>query len=269
LKEQQHQGDSQLVNSFWTCDELMECLPQVRQLRQIFDLFVRLSGCNSIDVLKVPECLHAMGLRSGNATLRASLGERLLHFPLDKPPTRVSFELVLMLYSELADEVPTASVMVNGIRSCDGQSTGVLPLAKIRHMLTSLGRRLTAESEICEQLEALKDDKGNVNYVLLMETMFAADMQAVHKLREVRLYLDAVGKNASHMDMHKRDEFIATLRHLDPNCSGYIAADQLIQLLNANGDRFTIAELATLTRGMTNCKKQVDYRLFLRLIMNE
>ncbi|XP_060664218.1 uncharacterized protein LOC132796889 [Drosophila nasuta] len=269
LKEQQQQGDSQVVNSFWTCDELLQCLPQVLQLRKIFQLYVQ-DTSNVIDVLKVSECLHAMGLRCSGVTLNGCLAERLLQFPPDhKPPNRVSFELVLTLYSQLAEELPiVSSVLINGLRSCDGQSAGVMPLVKLRRLLVAMGRRLI-ESEICALLDALQDDKGNVNYVRLLESIFAVDLQAVNKLQEVRLYLDAVGKNASHMDMRKRDEFIATLRNLDASGSGYIAAERLLQLLNANGDRFTIAELATLTRGMTNCKKQVDYRLFLRLIMNE
>ncbi|KAH8387384.1 hypothetical protein KR093_006725 [Drosophila rubida] len=268
MTERQRHDDGLMANGFWTCEELLHSLPQVLQLRGIFNVFVRFNDCNAIDVTKVPECLHAMGLRVSDATLQSCLAERLMEFPQDKPPNRVSFELVLTLYNELAEEMPTASVLINGLRSCDGQCTGVLPLVKMRRLLISVGRRLI-ESEVGAMLDAMKDDKGNVNYVRLLERLFAGDMQAVKKLNEVRQYLDAVGKNACRMDMIKRDEFIMTLRKLDVNCSGYIAADRLLQLLNAEAERFTSAELTTLTRGMTNCKKQVDYRLFLRLIMNE
>ncbi|XP_034484620.1 uncharacterized protein LOC117789653 [Drosophila innubila] len=266
----QFQGDNNAVSSFWTCEELLQALSQVLRLREIFNMFARFSGSNTIDILKVPECLHAMGLHFVESTLKSFLSERLLKFPQSKPPTRVSFEFVLSIYCDLSslEEVPTAAVMINGFRCCDTQNTGELPYNMLRRMLTLVSERLH-DTEVSSLLDNMKDDKGNIKYVALLETLFPTDIDASEKLRQARLYLNALGKNASHMDMHKRDEFIRALRNLDNTHTGCVGTDQLLSLLNSNGDRFTVTELASLTRGMTNCKKQVDYRMFLRLIMND
>lgn len=268
--DNQIEGDEYVVSSFWTCEELLQVLTQVLRLRETYNMFARYNGCNTIDVLKVPECLHAMGLHFVESTLKTFLTERLLNFPQSKPPSRVSFEFVLSIYCDLSslEEVPIAAVMINGFRCCDTQNTGTLPYNMLRQMLTSVGERLN-DTQVTSHLDEMKDDKGNVKYVALLESMFTPDIEASKKLRQARLYLNALGKNASHMDMHKRDEFIRALRNLDNTRTGFVASDQLLHLLNTNGDRFTVDELTSLTRGMTDCKKHVDYCMFLRLIMNE
>ncbi|KAM8719214.1 hypothetical protein ACLKA7_011859 [Drosophila subpalustris] len=263
--------DKDKLSSFLTCEELLLDLSQVLKLREIFNMFARFSGCNTINVLKVPECLHAMGLRFVESTMKSFLTERLLKFPQSKPPSRVSFELVLSIYCDLAslEEVPTAAVMINGFRCCDAKNTGLLPYNMLRRMLHSLSERLR-DAEVAELLDSMKDNKGNVKYVTLLETLFSPlDVDATEKLSQARLYLNALGKNASHMDMQKRDEFIRALRNLDRCRTGFVDPDQLLHLLNANGDRFTVNELSSLTRGMTNGKKEIDYRMFLGLIMND
>ncbi|XP_030569520.1 uncharacterized protein LOC115768924 [Drosophila novamexicana] len=258
------------VSHFWTCAELLPALPHVIKLREIFQLFVRPLGSNALDILKVSECLRAMGVHFKESKLKACLVQRLLQFPRVKPPTRVSFELVLSIYCELAklDNMPSAAMMINGLRCCDLNGTGKLPYEQLRRMLTTVGERLN-EAEASALLDTMKDDSGNVNYVALMENLFCTDGEAAAKLQQSRIYLEALGKNACHMDMQKRDAFIKALRSLDFTNTGYVPHERMLDLLNRTGDSFSSAELVTLTRGMTNSKKQIDYRRFLRLIMNE
>ncbi|XP_023166935.2 uncharacterized protein LOC111596806 [Drosophila hydei] len=258
------------VSHFWTCAELLPQLPQVSKLRDTYQLFVRTNGNQSIDILNVSECLRAMGVSFKESHLKACLVQRLLRFPQVKPPTRVSFELVLSIYCELsqANEIPSAKVMINGLSCCDMRGTGMLPYAQLQRILTTVAERLN-ETDACALLDTMKDASGNVNYVALMEALFVEDSELADRLLQARLYLSALGDNACHMDMQKRDDFIRALRRLDGRNTGYVTAERLLELLNQTGDRFSVAELAALTRTMVNSKKQIDYRRFLRLIMNE
>lgn len=256
--------------TFWTIDELQQEMPHVQQLKEVFNLFLPRPESNSIDTSQVAECLRAMGLHFPESTFQTCFTQHLANFPQKTPPTRVSFELVLSIYCELAAEpdTPSISVMINDLRSCDTEGTNLLPYNHLKRMLTSMGEPLN-EGEVSDLLDSLKDPKGNVNYVTLMQTMFSGDFSTADKLKEVRFYLDALGKNACFMDMKKRDEFIRAMRSLDTTKSGYVASNRLLNLLNFSEDRLTAHELVTLTRGMTKNKNLVDYRSFLRLIMND
>ncbi|KAH8397925.1 hypothetical protein KR222_006571, partial [Zaprionus bogoriensis] len=161
--------------TFWTCDELQQSLLQVLKLKDVYNLFASPHGSNSIDLARVPECLRAMGAQFVDMAYRNCLAEHLANFPQTKPPTRVSFELVLSLYCELAaaEDVPSVAVMVNGLRSCDTENRGVLPYSMLRRMLTLVGERLN-DAEAATLLDSLKDERGNVNYIALMETMFCS-----------------------------------------------------------------------------------------------
>lgn len=259
-----------LSHTFWTIEELQQALPQIVQLKEVFNLFLTRQESNAIETGKVGECVRAMGLHFLESSFQRCLRKRLENFPQNRQPTRVSFELVLSIYCELAakHENPSVDIMINGLGSCDIDKTGVLPYSMLKRMLTSMGERLN-ENEVCDLLDSLKDKKGNVDYVTLMETVFKGDLCTEDKLGQVQFYLDALGKNACYMDMRKRDDFIKALRSLDAVRSGYIASSLLLQLLNSSEERFTASELITLTKGMTKNKTHIDYRRFLRLIMNE
>lgn len=269
-EEQQPCINDSLAYTFWTIDELQQEMPHVQQLKEVFNLFLPRPEANSIDTSQVGECVRAMGLHFLESTFQTCFKQHLANFPQKTPPTRVSFELVLSIYCELGAEpdIPCISVLINGLRSFDTEGTDLLPYNHLKRMLTSMGERLN-EGEVSDLLDSLKDTKGNVNYVNLMQTIFSGDFSTADKLKEVRFYLNALGKNACFMDMKKRDEFIRAMRSVDTTKSGYVASNRLLNLLNFSEDRFTAHELLTLTRGMTKNKNQIDYRLFLQHIMND
>ncbi|XP_016986428.1 myosin light chain, embryonic [Drosophila rhopaloa] len=273
--------------------ELMIMLPEVAKLRDIFDLFV-VSGQNkalakeaegdrcldlaaSIELSDVADCLRTMGLSPGGDWLARQLAEQLRRREEMGPlgariARRASFELVLTLYCKLAARVegPTAEDVLQVLRSCDPKGTGVLPYCELRHMLTTMGDRLD-EAEVFSVLHGFTDIGGNVHYEHLVRQMFANDLHAEEALQQAGLYLQAVGRNAIDMDMDKRDQFIEALRRADPLSSGFIQPDRLLELLNGREERFTGEELQLLTQGMedTRCERGINYRRFLRFIMNE
>ncbi|ALC48497.1 CG34435 [Drosophila busckii] len=258
------------VSHFRTRDELLRSLPQVEKLQGIFNLFAASGTAGSMESSNICDCLRAMGLLFQQSRLHNSMSQRLKKFPQGKTPRRVSFELLLTLYCELADQsdVPTAATMIDGLRCCDVEGRGVLPYTQLRNILTTVGDCLN-EEEVYDLLFDLTDSNGNVNYVTLMESLLTRDGDAHAKVHQARIYLEALGNNCCHMDMQKRDDFIKTLRELDVAKTGFIGGDRLLALLNGSGDAFTSTELTALTSGMLNPDRQVDYRKFLRLIMND
>ncbi|XP_017064713.1 uncharacterized protein LOC108103665 [Drosophila eugracilis] len=285
--------------------ELMMMLPEMSKLRDIFDLFVvdgyaagsgirsgpaalAIAGAKitelrcldpgaSISMSDVPDCLRTMGLCPSGQWLSARLEEQIRRREAMGPlgaliSQRASFELVLTLYCQWADQKEGLSGedVLKALHIFDLKATGLLPYSKLRQMLTTMGDRLDVK-EVCSLLHYAADMSGNVNYEHLVKLMFAKDPDAEEKLKQARLYLQAVGRNAIDMDMAKRDEFIDALRRADPVSSGFIEPERLLELLNRSDDRFTSEELQLLTQGMedTRCERGINYRRFLQFIMNE
>ncbi|XP_016949381.1 uncharacterized protein LOC108024113 [Drosophila biarmipes] len=279
--------------------ELMAMLPEVPKLRSTFDLFVDngngagseaeteteagsegfrcLDPGASIELSDVADCLRTMGLSPSDHWLATRLADHLRRREAMGPVgaaffQRASFELVLTLYCQLAeeDESPSVEDVLQVLRNRDPRGTGVLPYSELRRMLTTMGDRLE-EAEVFSLLHCASDIAGNVHYEHLVQRVFAKDEQAEERLLQARLYLQAVGRNAIDMDMAKRDEFIDALRRSDPMSSGFIEPNRLLELLNRNEERFTGEELQLLTQGMedTRCERGINYRRFLQFIMNE
>ncbi|XP_016998683.1 uncharacterized protein [Drosophila takahashii] len=279
---------------FYKQSELMIMMPEVPKLRHVFDLFAvdgngigaEGSGVDgaSIALSDVADCLRTMGLSPSDQWLLNRLEAEHLRRRETMGPAaaerisqRASFELVLTLYCQWADEEdeegPSAEDVLQVLRSCDTKGTGLLPYSELRRMLTSMGSERLDEAEVFSALHCASDIGGNVHYEHLVQRMFAknAAQEQKERLQQARLYLQAVGRNAVDMDMAKRDEFIDALRRSDPLSSGFIEPKRLLELLNRNEEQFTAEELQLLTQGMedTRCERGINYRRFLQFIMNE
>ncbi|KAH8233876.1 hypothetical protein KR032_001572 [Drosophila birchii] len=267
--------------------ELMIMLPEVSKLHEIFDMFAMFGKDSSvggsaataarISVSDLADCLRSMGLNLSDQWLAARLDEHMhrraalgiLGVAVDQ---RVSFELVLNLYCQLADQIeePSAEVVMGALRSLDPDHTGKLSYGELHRMLISMGDRLE-ESEVFGLLNRVSDADGNVRYEHLVREMFGKDFRSEETLIQAQIYLQAVGRNAIDMDMAKRDEFIDALRRADPLNSGFIEIPRLLALVNQRRKCFSLDELQVLTEGMEDTKNSrgINYRRFLRSIMNE
>lgn len=168
---------------------------------------------------------------------------------------RVSFELALTLYCQLADrsQGPSAEEVLGALRTFDPNGSGLLSYSELRRMLINMGERLD-ESEVFGLLHRSSDIDGNVHYEHLVREMFGKDSGAEETLNQAKMYLKAVGRNAIDMDMAKRDEFIDALRRADSLNSGFIELQRLLELVNRRKKCFTIDELRVLTEGMEDKK---------------
>eukprot|EP00099_Drosophila_melanogaster_P016497 NP_572233.2 uncharacterized protein Dmel_CG34435 [Drosophila melanogaster] len=287
------------IGFFSKQSELMRMLPEIPKLRNIFDLFV-VNECDQaaggedvaaptcldlgigIRMTDVADCLRIMGLNPSDDELQQRLEEHVrrresLGMGMKKIAQRATFELVLTLYCQLAEqevkEMAKGCIVENVLRvlrSRDSAGTGMLPYSQLRHLLTTMGNRLD-ETEVYGVLHRAADINGNVLYEHLVHQLFATDPLAEERLQQAQLYLQAVGRNAIDMDMDKRDEFIDAIRRADPARSGFIEPQRLLELLNRNGEQFTGEELQLLIQGMedTRCKRGINYCRFLEFIMNE
>ncbi|KAH8391415.1 hypothetical protein KR200_011716, partial [Drosophila serrata] len=267
--------------------ELMIMLPEVAKLHEVFDMFAMFGkeagvcGSNAaasrISVSDMPDCLRSMGLNLSDQWLAARLDEHmhrrealgLLGAPVSQ---RVSFELILTLYCQMADqnEGPSAEEVMSALRTLDPDGTGKLSYSELHRLLISMGERLE-ESEVFGLLNRVSDADGNVPYEQLVREMFGKESGSEETLNQAKIYLQAVGRNAIDMDMAKRDEFIDALRRADPLNSGFIEIPSLLALVNRRRKCFTLEELQVLTEGMEDTKSSrgINYRRFLRSIMNE
>ncbi|KAH8341375.1 hypothetical protein KR059_004902, partial [Drosophila kikkawai] len=263
-------------------DELMIMLPEVSKLHEIFDMFVMFgkdagADASRISLSDMADCLRSMGVNLSDQWLAARLDEQmhrrqalgLLGAPVSQ---RVSFELVLSLYCQLADrnEGPSSEEVMSALRTLDPNNTGKLSCTELRRLLISMGERLE-ESEVIGLLDRVSDIDGNVQYEKLVLDMFGMDGGSEETRNQAKIYLQAIGRNAIDMDMGKRDEFIDALRRADPLNSGYIELPRLLTLVNRRRKCFTLDELQMLTEGMEDTKycRGINYRRFLRSIMNE
>ncbi|KMZ08309.1 uncharacterized protein Dsimw501_GD28198 [Drosophila simulans] len=281
------------IGFFSKQSELMKMLPEIPKLRNIFDLFV-VDECDQvaggadlaahtcldlgvgIRMTDVADCLRTMGLNPSDDVLQQRLDEHVrrreaMGMGMKKIAQRATFELVLTLYCQLAEqevaEVAKGSTVANVLRvlrSRDPEGTGMLPYSQLRRLLTTMGNRLD-ETEAYGVLHRAADVDGNVHYEHLVNRLFATDPLTEERLQQAQLYLQAVGRNAIDMDITSA----VTKRSRTSIC--YIEPQRLLELLNRDGEQFTGVELQLLIQGMedTRCERGINYCRFLQFIMNE
>ncbi|XP_065053538.1 myosin-2 essential light chain-like [Rhopilema esculentum] len=127
--------------------------------RDAFNLFDK-RGDGKIDSSQLGDILRALGLNPTQADV-AKIRK-------DIDPTgekRISFEEFLPIYhtQESKRRVGEFESFVEGFKVFDRDGSGMISSAEIRHMLSSLGERLT-DDEIDILLQGMEDNFGKVNY---------------------------------------------------------------------------------------------------------
>lgn len=82
-----------------------------------------------------------------------------------KADERISFEVFLPIYHAIskARSGDTADDFIEGLRHFDKDASGFISTAELRHLLTTLGEKLT-DDEVEQLLVNQEDSQGNVNY---------------------------------------------------------------------------------------------------------
>ena len=142
------------------------------EFREAFSLFDK-SGDEKIDSEQVGDLLRALGCNPTVAEASKIAKE------LDPEGTRrVSFEefLPVLLSCKSKESSLGEQEFVNGLRTFDMDGTGTISIAELRHVLTSLGEKLT-EAQVDASLQMLPESersRGQVNYEEFVKAVMSA-----------------------------------------------------------------------------------------------
>lgn len=127
------------------------------EFQEAFNLFDN-RGDGKIQLSQVGECLRALGQNPTESDVKKCTHQL-------KPDERISFEVFLPIYQAIskARSGDTADDFIEGLRHFDKDASGYISSAELRHLLTTLGEKLTDE-EVEQLLANMEDQQGNINY---------------------------------------------------------------------------------------------------------
>ncbi|CAI8054709.1 Myosin-2 essential light chain [Geodia barretti] len=129
------------------------------EFRDAFSLFDK-RGDGKIDSDQVGDVLRALGLNPTEVDVKKIVQE------IDPDGRkRVSFEEFLPIYNSVSGKKEQGSMedFIEGLKVFDKEGNGFINSAELRHVLTSLGEKLTDE-EVDQLLQGAEDSQGQVNY---------------------------------------------------------------------------------------------------------
>lgn len=130
---------------------------QLSELEEAFLLFDNLGDCK-IAFSQVGDVLRSLGHNPRESDIMKFKN-------LSSPDERLSLDTFLAIYHSISKSkiTDTTDDFVDCLRHFDKDGNGFLSSAELRHILTTLGEKLTDE-EVEDLLTGHKDSQGNVNY---------------------------------------------------------------------------------------------------------
>ncbi|KAK6102644.1 myosin, putative [Brugia malayi] len=130
---------------------------QLSECREVFCYFDS-KGDERIGVTQVGDVLRALGQNPTEAEIQKCCS----HWT--DPETRITFEDFVPIYQSVnkCRENHTLEEFVEGLSHFDKEGNGLINIAELRHLLTTLGERLSDE-EVDQLLAGHDDSHGNVN----------------------------------------------------------------------------------------------------------
>ena len=141
----------------WAAEEMVSGTEdQLADCREVFCYFDS-KGDEKIGVQQIGDVLRALGQNPTEADINRFLGN------YDKD-ARLSFEDFVPIFQQVAKnrEKHTVEEFVEGLSHFDKEGNGMINVAELRHLLTTLGERLSDE-EVDQLLAGHNDSHGNVN----------------------------------------------------------------------------------------------------------
>jgi myosin light chain 6 len=127
------------------------------EFQETFSLFDH-RGDGKIQVSQVGDVLRALGQNPTEADVK-----KLTH--QHSPDERIPFEVFFPIYTQISKSRSndTAEDFIEGLRHFDKDGNGYISSAELRHLLTTLGEKLTDE-EVEQLLAGHEDSQGNIHY---------------------------------------------------------------------------------------------------------
>ena len=135
---------------------------QVQEFREAFALFDK-RGDGNIRVGDLGTVLRALGQNPTEEDVQKIQNELDPEGNADK---RINFEEFLPILERVKDKKPrgTEADYVEGLRVFDKDGNGSISAAELRHVLTSLGEKLSDEEVDALLTHAQMDSRGGINY---------------------------------------------------------------------------------------------------------
>jgi len=142
---------------------------QVAEAEEVFMLFDT-RGDRMIEVSQVGDVLRALGQNPTESEVK-----RLVQSTCkSKSDARVTFDVFLPMMQAVTSKPCSDTVddFVEGLRHFDKAGDGRISAAELRHLLCSLGEKMS-EEEVEQLIHGQEDSQGNVNYEEFVKMVLA------------------------------------------------------------------------------------------------
>jgi len=139
---------------------------QIAEYQEAFLLYDN-RGDGKISASNIGDCIRALGQNPTELEVKKLVNEQ-------KADDRVTFETFLPILQAICNRksLDTTEDFVEGLRHFDKDGSGQISTAELRHLLTTLGEKLSDE-EVEQLLVGHEDSQGNVNYEEFVRTVMS------------------------------------------------------------------------------------------------
>jgi Ca2+-binding EF-hand superfamily protein len=144
----------------------------IEDVQEVFDLYDFWDGRDGlVDAAKVGDLLRCTGLNPTVALVNKNGGTKKFG------EKQYKFEEILPIYGAVSDEKDTGTFadFMEAFKTFDREGQGYVAGAEVRHVLTSLGERLTDDevNQILKYTETEEDLDGNIKYEEFIKRVMA------------------------------------------------------------------------------------------------
>lgn len=141
---------------------------QKAEFREAFSLFDK-AGDEKIFLAQAGDVFRALGQNPTNTEVAKVLGNPTAE---ELNVKRLTFDEFLPMFQSISKSAEQGSYedFVEGLRVFDKDGNGLILAAEIRHVLSTMGERLT-EAEVNQLLMGFEDQNGMINYEEFIRTV--------------------------------------------------------------------------------------------------